>query len=831
MIRLLFAGETEEVREQILSTTLDGEQKAAVTSPSGGKEISGALLLEQHPRCVRGLKEAAVDILGHRLTGNDIDAETRFLPLFEEVGSELLSFDPDPFRRFVAAAQSFHLITPRGLHLRRYFEAVSLARSDRFAEALDALDRLLGEEVDGEIRVRAINSRAIYAYILGRLGEARSGFLEAMTLWQSAGNPVRQAMALLNLGALSHHLQQYEEADSYLNEALALFSDAEAATWIASTHNNLGLVHRDLGNWKEAQVHLRAAAAHYEEVDASDLLGRALNNLGEIALFQGGLAEAESNFSRALKALESRLFRIDAHLHRGLAFQAGERLNDARRSFESAYEDALSIGRKDILALVQYRLGDLFRRQGEAKRATELWLEALDVVESVRQPLQDESLRIALLGRWQQIYEALVVHLIENGASEQAFFWSERSRSRAFAEALDKNRSLSPGLSRYLQEGATVADVQSLLAENETLHIYFTCGVLDRSEPFVATLAADSPVGRLLRIPPRTYLFRLTRDQFQVIHCDLDPNLLASDSPRADSRRFLDGATLREIGRRLQIGENDSPDKETLILCPHGSLHQVPFQALPVDEGTSGRKRSYIPSATVLVGERRRQWAFPASTERSLVIGYEGEREPKLRFAEREADRIATLTHGTHWVDPGQDLGLLARRAGQVRWLHFACHASFDYAAPLDSYLEIGPGVRITAYDILETWRLQARLVTLSACSSGVSRILRSDEPMGLIRSFLFAGARGVIATQWPVEDLPTYLLMERFYQILNRAPDEPAASLVTAQNWLRTVERKTLIPILETRMAVPDGAGELPDGERPFAEPRFWAGFLYYGS
>lgn len=58
----------------------------------------------------------------------------------------------------------------------------------------------------------------------------------------------------------------------------------------------------------------------------------------------------------------------------------------------------------------------------------------------------------------------------------------------------------------------------------------------------------------------------------------------------------------------------------------------------------------------------------------------------------------------------------------------------------------------------------------LSAYQSGVSRLLCSNEPMGLIRGFLTAGARLVLATLWPVEDLPTYLFRIHFNdELLNQ--------------------------------------------------------------
>jgi len=84
----------------------------------------------------------------------------------------------------------------------------------------------------------------------------------------------------------------------------------------------------------------------------------------------------------------------------------------------------------------------------------------------------------------------------------------------------------------------------------------------------------------------------------------------------------------------------------------------------------------------------------------------------------------------------------LAEAARNVRVLHLACHGEFLPDDPLSSWLEIGPGERLSAADVLANYKLQADLVTLSACRSGVYQVLRGDEPMGLVRAFLAARGR-----------------------------------------------------------------------------------------
>src|SRR6185436_8614007 len=81
----------------------------------------------------------------------------------------------------------------------------------------------------------------------------------------------------------------------------------------------------------------------------------------------------------------------------------------------------------------------------------------------------------------------------------------------------------------------------------------------------------------------------------------------------------------------------------------------------------------------------------------------------------------------------------------------------------------------LQAWEIFESMRLAADLVTLSACDSGLGKEMGSEGLIGLTRAFQFAGARSVLASLWSVSDLSTADLMKRFYGHLRagRTKDE----------------------------------------------------------
>jgi CHAT domain-containing protein len=109
---------------------------------------------------------------------------------------------------------------------------------------------------------------------------------------------------------------------------------------------------------------------------------------------------------------------------------------------------------------------------------------------------------------------------------------------------------------------------------------------------------------------------------------------------------------------------------------------------------------------------------------------------------------------------------------------------------------------------------------------------------MGLIRAFIYAGARAVLASQWPVEDLATFLLMRRFYSVLLRMDrTDLSATLHAAQEWLRELtagQVRELLPELWVNGRCAEEADlmvDLPPDVRPFAHPRFWAAFVLVGA
>lgn len=126
----------------------------------------------------------------------------------------------------------------------------------------------------------------------------------------------------------------------------------------------------------------------------------------------------------------------------------------------------------------------------------------------------------------------------------------------------------------------------------------------------------------------------------------------------------------------------------------------------------------------------------------------------------------------------------------QYRYLHFATHGLINNANPELSGLVFSLVNREGAAQdgflrLLDVFnlKLNAELVVLSGCRTGLGKEVNGEGLLGLTRGFMYAGARRVVASLWNVNDGATAELMQRMYRgLLGKKNLSPAAALRAAQ-------------------------------------------------
>jgi CHAT domain-containing protein len=423
------------------------------------------------------------------------------------------------------------------------------------------------------------------------------------------------------------------------------------------------------------------------------------------------------------------------------------------------------------------------------------------------------------------------------GWDRQALEYAERARARTFLDRLAEARAeLRKGMTagqlkeerRLLREAARIQKLLLRETPDETQRAgqeKELAVAMDRLEAFEDARRRQSPEYAALRRPEP--------ESIEAVQAQLDRREILVEFMLGDgasyawlvSHRAVHMAVLpgrdrleRQVGRyRALIGRpptRDGVDESvrlgralfetlfagfgaalegatSLTVVPDGALHYLPFETLIRGLDVGGAPRylleshdvTYVPSASALVSLNRRPEG-PAA--RLPLLAYGDPTGPvrarvPLVHARREVESIARLyPPDLRRVRLGSDASERAFKRedlARFRILHLATHGMNDPQVPARSGLVLAPGgadedgllqgIEIVNLD------LDADLVVLSACGSGLGRLVKGEGLVGVTRAFFYAGARRLVVSLWDVDDQSTATLMESFYRKLQggRAP------------------------------------------------------------
>jgi CHAT domain-containing protein len=217
-----------------------------------------------------------------------------------------------------------------------------------------------------------------------------------------------------------------------------------------------------------------------------------------------------------------------------------------------------------------------------------------------------------------------------------------------------------------------------------------------------------------------------------------------------------------------------------LIIVPHGVLHYLPFHALLDDTGylIDSFTISYAPSASVFAHCQEK----PAhASGNSLVLGIPDAQAPMILQEVRAVAVI--LPEAELIVGAAANETVLREKGLQSRLIHIATHGRFRQDNPMFSGIRLGDAY-LNLYDLYQL-KLNAELVTLSGCATGMNVVAPGDELLGLIRGLLFAGAHSLLLSLWDVHDQSTADFMACFYRRLQDG-NSKASALQGAMTELR---------------------------------------------
>ncbi len=791
------------------------------------------------------------------------------------------------------------------------FTEFNLAQIDEALATFERALGLFRTLDDGRGEASALTGLGHLYIMGGDNQKALAHYRSAKTLVERSGDQGGLARILNGLGAAHGRSGDMESAVRYYRQGAGVFRTLHNENGEAASLLPLGLCLAALGRYQAALTSLSRALTLTRRIADRQLEARALEHIGRVRSEQRDWADALAPYEESLAISRSVGDpRGTADALNGIAAVSLKR-GDTQRALQLFDEAlALAVRAQDRVAqsLALYNLAKAEAALGNAEQALTRVQRSLTLADSVRTSVASLELRATYLAAVRDRHELEVQLLMRmhryrpgGGYDARAFDASERARARALLDGLAEARAgiregadpkllnrkarIDRSLNAVAQQlqllpstGAdaeraslnrridalslesqdieaqirtenprfaaltqpqplTLTGVQQILEDDRSVILQYFLG---RSESYVWAVTRTGVASAVL--PPRHEI----DNQVQAFLAALSAQRSNVQSDRNDSTRserirgaWLSRTILAPVARYLSYPR--------ILVVPDGSLHLLPFAALP-DPRASGSPTAsaalvadheivYLPSASTIAllrgaWHRDQPWpktlmvfadpVFEADDPRILTEGRStpttlpaggGSRPPSLTRAMRDVGTsgISRLlaarreARGITGLVPTADVALdfdASRKQATLdlrdyRIVHFATHGFADGQHPELS------GIVLSLFDRqghpqdgflrlrdIYNLNLPADLVVLSACSTGLGKSIAGEGMIGLVRGFMYAGSRRVLATLWKVDDEATSELMIRFYRQMFQKRLPASAALRAAQLELRSMPR-----------------------------------------
>jgi len=672
----------------------------------------------------------------------------------------------------LATLGSVHLVAWCDLEIAEILLALN-AFDDALQNASSAQARFKELDMPYE-SARAQMVSALAATGIGRFEQARSDLTEARAVFASNKNTTFTATAECYLAEVAIRLGDVSEASALAERALRTFARQKLFTKAANARLLMARAAYQAGELAIAHRRAKAALRSIEDRFAPAVAYACHHLIGKVARDKGHNRAALASFRRAVEIVE--------RMRGGIAadeFKATF-LGDKMEVYEDAIRACLDEGGHTSIEEA-FRLVESAKSRGLADLLTSYLREA----PQPRTTRPDESeTRARLL----KLIEELNWHSShanledQKGGQRRAVVAERYSRDvvRCERQIAQLFRRLQAQGSHFNDverlRAATVLELQDTLEQDETAVEYFT--TLDEISAFVVTRGSIDVV--------RTFASRREVEQtiaalkFQIEKFNYGP------SYADDHFEQLNQAATQYLGslyRALLAPIEHFVRDHRLIVIPHGALHYVPFHALLNRRGylIDQFEISYSPSATVLklCREMARQSEISNlksrnSNGRGQLVAL-GLAQPDTPEVAGEIKALAALfPNAVKLTGTRATRDNLMRAAPKAKYLHLASHGYFRRDNPMFSFLRLADS-NLNFYSLLDL-KLNAEMVTLSACHTGVNKVFPGDELHGLMRGFLHAGSPSLVASLWATSDASTAELMKHMYSQISTGASKRSA-------------------------------------------------------
>jgi CHAT domain-containing protein/Tfp pilus assembly protein PilF len=685
---------------------------------------------------------------------------------------------------------------------RRLAQASALCQSGKYPQAEERFAQAAAVQAEPG----ALN------YVRGRCamkhGEWQNAenYLRLVTAQSSNPDPFLKAYALGTLSWLTMRDSRYEETIGLTNECLLIARPLHALPLEQLALGNMGNVYVDLGDFNNARQASEAAEKIAAQLNLLHDRQKWLMNIGIAQAIQGQSGMAEQSYKHAL-AIATELKDIDvtaACLHHLTTLKVGQHQLDLAEKYHlqewklglkqdrlmgwqsddadiaaahGNYDKAIIILRELLqqqeaddardhlfhfkqIWWIQSRLAKDYALQDNPAEAEKWFQRSIATMDAGAKTLKHPELRTALRDNT-PIYDGYVAFLIAQKRFADALQVAQLGRARTLLldEEEGNPKKLAPEDARIW-----LSKIQRYLARDKSVLLsYFET----QDECYLWTVTANQ-----LRLSP-----------LGIKGPDLD-NLI--DSYEQEIQQHLplaDSSAAKKLYRLLVQPASDLvPAGSHVIVVADSKSYSINFETLVSSQGKDHYwiedvELENTSSIDLLIASHPKR--FPAKG--LLLIGAPAQADPHFGELPHAKEEMASVEKhfpsGTITSFAGADAtpdSYLKSSPGMYKFIHMATHGTPNAIDPLQSAIILSSGkggnFKLLARDIIDNKvRLNAELVTISACE-GVGTQLQSLEGLlGLEWAFMRAGAHQVVAALWDQDDAVTPALMDDFYDQLTK--------------------------------------------------------------
>ncbi len=661
-------------------------------------------------------------------------------------------------------------------------------------------------------------------------GRALVSYQEAFSIWKEKFGERHSnvTQSYFNIGEAYGNLKDFDKAKAWLEKSLVIRREilGEKNVKVAQSYNALGNLYTDWSKTDSAlQYYQQGILSLIDGVSDSNFYDnpRIIKSISDVDLLVSLSGKAKILFIRgirkgnisdlraSLNTYEHALKLVD-NIRRGFGTE-GSKIQLSQMFFD-VYEQSISVA----LKLFELTKDDLYTSKAfsvaERSKANIL----LDAVSELNAKQfagipdslleQESALKIdltyneTLLQKEKDKKEKASKVKIEQ--LENTLFDLKRQYERLI-DKFDKEYPNYYSL-KHQSENVSIRDVQEHLPDNKTALLEYVVG---DSTVTIFLVTKNRYIVKSQRSVSLTPLVKQFRRSIQNVESEEYVNL----SYKLYTQLLAPVQTsLKEIQKLYIIPDgilNYLPF-EALVTKRHSKTMPVNFSNLPYvikqyeisyqvsarfihDEQTKQNingKYSFVGMAPVFADRpSHSKNVYTASADRitrSRMV--DGERFVELKESENEVKSIFNLfdlqqkSAKIYLHNEAKESVLKSNIIWNYRFIHIATHGVINeekpklsaiiFAAPENDSSEDGVLYSGEIYNL----RLNADLVVLSACETGLGTIVKGEGILGFTRGFMYAGAQNLLVSLWQVADKSTAELMIQFYRNIFKKQSYPSA-------------------------------------------------------